>query len=165
MSYKKTRFRRRRENKTDYHARLLLLQSRRLRLVVRKSNRYIIAQIVESREARDFVKLAASSSELKKYGWPASQQGSLKSIPAAYLTGVLLADKIRFSKSGIDELILDIGLARSTKGSRIYSVVKGLIDSGIKVKCSQDMLPSQERVAGKNIKNKISIEDIKGRIK
>ncbi len=165
MRYKRIKFRRRRENKTDYKARLLMLMSGLPRIVVRKTNRYVLAQVVFNKEAQDSVKLSASSSELKKYGWSLSQEGSLKSIPAAYLAGVLLGDKIKFSKSGINDVILDIGLARSTKGSRLYAVAKGLIDAGVRVRCSPDMLPSQDRIEGKHMKNKINLGEIRSKIK
>ncbi len=165
MKYKRIKFRRRRESKTDYKARLVLLRSGLPRIVVRKTNKCIIAQVVVSKGAQDFIKLAAVSSELKGYGWPSPQYGSLKSVPAAYLTGVLLADRIKFSKSGINDAILDIGLSRSTKGSRLYAVAKGLADGGVRVRCSQDMFPSQERIEGKHMKNKVNITEIRSKIK
>ncbi|MBT3583115.1 50S ribosomal protein L18, partial [Candidatus Woesearchaeota archaeon] len=39
------KFRRRRAGKTNYHNRLALLLSRKPRLVIRKTNKYIICQI------------------------------------------------------------------------------------------------------------------------
>jgi len=76
---RKIKFKRRRTKKTDYKARLALLKSGFPRLVVRKTNRYVIAQIVRSKEAQDAIVCSANSKELLKYGWPFS----LKSIPAS----------------------------------------------------------------------------------
>lgn len=153
-------FRRRREHKTDYNARIMLLKSHKNRMVVRKTNKYIIAQIVKSEEAADFTVVSANSKELKKFGW----SYSLKNLPAAYLTGFLMAKKAEGREK---EVILDVGLQRSTKGSKIYAAVKGAIDGDLKVKCSEEMFPSEERIKGSHLKieniNK-KIEEIKERI-
>ena len=146
----KTILRRRIEGKTDYGSRMNLLKSEIPRLVVRISNRYIIAQIVKSKEAQDSVLCTANSKELVKYGMP--EAFSMKNISNAYLTGALIAKKGKEKK--ITEVILDIGLKRSTKGSKIYAVVKGCADSGIKLKYSEEMVPQiPENV--KHIKEKI----------
>jgi large subunit ribosomal protein L18 len=137
----KTIRRRRLENKTDYKARLELLKSGRARLIARKSNRFIIAQIVTSELAQDKVLATANSKELLAKGWPKEKSGSLKSLPAAYLTGMLLVKKL---KSPVKEAILDSGMYRNVKKSRIYAVVKGAIDAGLKVPASQEALPSNE---------------------
>jgi large subunit ribosomal protein L18 len=39
----------------------------------------------------------------------------------------------------------------STPGSKLYAVVKGALDAGIKVKVSKDKLPSEERIKGDHI--------------
>jgi len=156
---KKVKFRRRRAGKTNYKARLSLLKSGLPRLVARKSNRYITAQIVKSKEAQDFVVCCANSKELLKYGWPFS----LKSIPAAYLTGFLLGTRAK--KNKIKNVVLDIGLQRSTKGNRAYAVLKGAIDAGILAKYSEDVMPSKERLSGKHLKNAEKIEEEKNKVK
>lgn len=166
MAYRIVKFRRRREGKTDYKARLGMLKSGMPRIVIRKTNRYVLLQLVESREAKDYVLCVASSSELLKHGWPDSAKGSLKSVPAAYLAGYLLGSKIKkLNKSNISEAIADTGLARSTKGSRIYAAVKGLIDAGIKLPCSKDILPSDDRLNGKHMKKQIDTAKIRENIK
>ena len=83
------------------------------------------------------------SKELIGKGWPEAMQGSLKSRAAAYLTGLMLGNKV---KSKFKEAILDSGMNRNVKKSRIYAAVKGFIDSGIKVPCSTDILPSKEEM-------------------
>src|SRR3989344_2115940 len=92
--------RRRLECKTDYKSRFGLLKSGKMRLVVRKTNRYILLQIVQSEGAQDKVMINLSSKELLEKGWPKSLEGSLKSLAAAYLAGMLLAEKSKKSKIG-----------------------------------------------------------------
>lgn len=159
----KTIKKRRRKGKTDYKARLMLLKSALPRIVVRKTNRYIIIQYVKSKEAQDYIVTGANSKELLKYGWEKEKIGSLKSIPACYLIGFLLGNKIK--KIGKNsKAILDIGLAINVKKSRIYAVLKGLIDSGIEIKHKKEIFPAEERIKGAHLKNKIDFEKIKGEI-
>jgi large subunit ribosomal protein L18 len=143
--------RRRRENRTNYKRRLILLKSRAPRLVARKSNRYVILQIVESVNAQDRVIYSASTKELLKYGWPKANEGSLKSVSASYLGGLLLGKKARELK---EKVILDIGLIPNTAGSRVYAALKGAADSGLNIDYDKKILPSEERVKGENGKVK-----------
>jgi len=140
-------FRRKRSGKTDYKQRLRLLTSKKPRLVIRRSLKNIMVQFIEYSESGDRVIVAAKSTALKKIGLNISAGN----VPSSYLTGLLAGVKAK--EKGIKEAILDIGLSSSTKGSRIYSAVKGVIDSGIKVPCSKEVLPSPERVQGRHIKD------------
>ena len=146
--------RRRREGKTDYKLRLALLKSGKPRLVVRKSLKYITAQIIEYNEAGDRTIAAISSKLLRRFGW----KFACDNIPAAYLTGLLIGKKAIEKK--INEAILDAGLYSSTKGSRIYAVAKGAIDAGLSIPLSKDMLPSEDRIAGKHIASKDKFVDL-----
>ena len=91
------------------------------------------------------MKASASSRELIKMGW----KGGTGNLPAAYLTGELAGR--RAIASGIKEALLDIGLKSSSKGSRLYAVLKGLVDSGLAVPHSPDNLPSDDRLAGMHV--------------
>lgn len=153
--------RRKRENKTDYGIRMKLLKSGVPRIVFRKSNRYIIAQYVISNEARDSIVTGTTSNILLKHGWPEDMKGSLKSIPASYLTGFFFGRKITEKK--LETPIIDIGMIRSVNKNRVFSFIKGLIDAGIKIKCGEDSLPKEERIKGKNLKRDFSV--IFGKIK
>lgn len=62
-------FRRRREGKTVYRKRLKLLLSGKPRLVVRRFNSNILAQLVEYDPKGDRVIFTIHSNVLKKYGW------------------------------------------------------------------------------------------------
>ena len=79
------KFRRRRENKTNYKKRLNLIKSKEIRLVLRPTNKYVIAQLVEFHQDGDKIIVSANSKDLKKYGWNIS----CSNTPAAYLTGFL----------------------------------------------------------------------------
>lgn len=133
--------RRRKEQKTDYRARLALLKSQKPRLVIRKTNRTIIAQIVESDGAQDKIVYNINSKDLLAHGWPKESEGSLKSLPAAYLTGFLAAKK---AKGKISEAILDIGLQRNIPKSRIYAALKGAVDAGLKVPHNPEVFPTED---------------------
>jgi len=67
------------------------------------------------------------------------------------LTGVLIGK--RALEKGVKEAILDSGLYPSTKGSRIYAVVKGALDAGLKVPVGEEVLPSEDRIKGLHIAN------------
>lgn len=137
---------RRRKFKTDYKKRLKLLLSGKPRLVVRKTNKYIIAQIVISEEARDRTVVGVTSKILRdKYGW----KYSCKNLPAAYLTGLIIG-KLAL-KNGIKEAILDMGLNRKTKGNRIFATLKGAVDAGLKIPHGEEILPDETRIKGEHI--------------
>ena len=134
--------RRRRLGITDYPQRVRLLKSRMLRLVIRKSDKYISAQVVEYSQKGDKTLATAHSSELKGLGW----QHGMKSTPAAYLTGLLLG-----RRAGNKEAILDIGIHSVTTGAKMFAALKGATDAGLKVKHDAKVLPSADRIAGKHI--------------
>jgi len=134
--------RRRLEAKTNYTKRKRLLEGRKPRIVIRKTNRYILIEYVESKAAQDNVKLIVNSKELLEHGWPKEQLGSLKSLGAAYLTGILFGKKAEKMESAI----LDTGLIRSTKGSRIYAAVKGIKDAGFDLPCGEKVFPEESRI-------------------
>jgi len=153
-------FKRRREGKTDYKRRLKLLTSKKSRLVVRKSLKYIIGSIVEFTEKGDRTLATASSKELKKMNW----KFATDNLPAAYLTGLILGKKA--VKANIKEVVLDIGLNSATKGNRVFAFAKGVLDSGIKVPISEEVFPSEERIKGSHIKPEVAseFEKIKGKL-
>ena len=137
--------RRRREGKTDYRKRLALVKSKKLRLVVRKSNNAVNCQIVEYGHGGDKTFVQASSFDLKKLGWT----GPTGNIPAAYLTGMLCAKRALDKK--VKEAILDIGLYRNTKGNRLFAALKGAVDGGLVIPHSKEAFPSDDRISGKHI--------------
>jgi len=144
-SYKVAK-RRRREGKTNYHKRYKLVRNKHVILVIRKTNKYVLAQFVYPTPVGDYTLVSAHSKELVKlFGWKAGT----KNTPAAYLVGLLAG--LRASKLGIKEAVPDIGLHRPVKGSKIFAVIKGVIDSGVKVPVDQEMLPSDDRLRGVTI--------------
>lgn len=157
----KTPRRRRLEKKTDYKARLALLESGSARLVVRKTNKYMIAQFVESTQAQDSTLTGTTSKALIKKGWPENMHGSLKSIHAAYLTGFLLGKLAR--EKNLKSAVLDIGMHRNIHKSRLYALLKGAIDAGIKIPHGSDALPSEAQF-NKNEKLKHLVARLKEKI-
>lgn len=156
----RTMRRRRKEGKTDYKARFGLLKSEKPRVVVRKTNRYLIAQIVSSDVAQDKVILGANSKDLLSEGWPENLSGSLKSLPACYLTGYLLGKKSK----DVQEGILDIGLQRNISKTRIYAFLRGLVDSGFEILHDEKILPTDEML-NKNEGTEKLIKKIKEKLK
>jgi large subunit ribosomal protein L18 len=139
-------FKRRRQGRTDYRHRAALLKGRTARLVVRKSNMNVRVQFVEYKQIGDNVLASAVSTDLTELGW----SGSGKSTPGAYLTG-LLAGK-RAKEKGLGDAVLDIGLRKPTKGGVVFAVLKGVLDAGIEVPHSDEMIPAPERITGKHMR-------------
>lgn len=158
----KTVKRRRKEHKTNYQKRINLLKSHLSRLVFRKTNRYLTAQYVISKEAQDSVKIGINSKQLLKYGWPKEAINSLKSIPASYLLGFLIGNKI--TKEKLETPIIDFGLQRVLKGTKLHAFIKGLIDAGINIQDKEENFPNKERIRGEHTNKKLPIEEIKLKI-
>ncbi|RLE82637.1 MAG: 50S ribosomal protein L18 [Thermoprotei archaeon] len=137
---------RRRKGLTNYYKRRKLILSGKPRLVIRKTNRYIIAQIIEALPGGDKVLVAAHSSELmSKYGW----KGDTNNTPAAYLTGYLVG--LKALKNGVKEAVADIGLHRPIPRSRIFAVLKGAVDAGLHVPHGDGIFPDDSRIRGEHI--------------
>lgn len=160
-----TKLRRRREGKTDYYARKrLTVQDKnkyntpKYRLIVRLTNKDVVAQIAYSKIEGDVVVASAYSHELPRYG----VKVGLTNYAAAYATGLLLARR-HLKAIGLDSVykgheeltgedynveqegdrapfkaVLDVGLARTTTGSKIFAVMKGVADGGINVPHSEN---------------------------
>merc|ERR1711874_956066 len=132
------------------------------RLVVRITNKDIIAQIAYARLQGDVVICAAYSHELPRYGVSVG----LTNYAAAYATGHLIGRRI-LQKFGLDSLYegqievdgdeyyeeadaqekssfrcyLDTGLARTSTGARIFGVLKGAADAGLDIPHSPKRFP------------------------
>lgn len=133
------------QGKTNYKKRIALVSSKKYRAVIRRSLKHLTVQFVSFDTKGDLVKVTCKSQELKKLGWDLSTSN----LSASYLTGLLASRKAK--ASGIDEAIVDIGIHPSIKGSRIYALVKGLVDGGLKVPCDPSMFPSNDRINGKHV--------------
>lgn len=141
-------FRRRREGKTDYKKRKGLVLSKSPRLVARASLKHAYAQIVRAEADGDKTVASAHSRELiKMYDW----KSSCGNVPAAYLTGLLCG--YRAIAKNVKRAVLDIGLHSPSKGSRVFAVLKGVIDAGLEVPHSEEKLPDKKRIEGRHIVN------------
>jgi len=166
------KFKRRREGKTDYYARKrLILEEKnkyntpKYRLVVRFSNKDITCQIAYARIEGDVMLAAAYSHELPRYG----VKVGLTNYASAYTTGLLLArrllKKLNLDKvyTGVKEVngaeynledaegkpgafvcYLDVGLARTSTGAKIFGAMKGAVDGGLHVPHSVKRFPGYD---------------------
>jgi len=167
-----TKYKRRRQGKTDYYARKRLINQAKnkynapkYRLVVRFTNRDIITQVVYSEISGDKVFASAYAHELKRYGI----SHGLTNWAAAYATGLLLARRT-LKKLDLDEdfegveeadgeytlteaaetdegtrrpfkVFLDVGLARTSTGARVFGAMKGASDGGLLIPHSENRFP------------------------
>jgi large subunit ribosomal protein L5e len=155
------KFRRRREGKTDYYARKRLIaqdknkyNSPKYRMVVRFTNKDIICQIAYATIDGDVILASAYAHELPHFGIPLG----LTNYAAAYATGLLLARRA-LKTLGLDEkyvgkeeadgeffiveelddgprpffVLLDVGLSKTSSGSRIFACMKGAVDGGLEI--------------------------------
>eukprot|EP00501_MAST-03F_sp_TOSAG23-6_P000511 GSMAST32.ASY1.ANO1.525.1 assembled CDS len=158
-----TKYRRRREGKTDYRARKrLVAQSKnkyaspRYRFVVRFTNKTVICQVIYAELTGDKVLCSAYSNELKRHGLTVG----LKNYCAAYCTGLLLGRRL-LTTLGMDEMYagnvcdgevvtskydldweterrpfrcnLDVGTRATTNGARVFGALKGASDAGLDI--------------------------------
>lgn len=161
-----TKFRRRREGKTDYRARKRLVaqdktkyNAPKYRFVVRFTLKDIVTQIVAPKIKGDEVLCAAYAHELPNYGLKVG----LTNYAAAYATGLLCArrllakfklDKKYLGQTKVDgtqflvsepksgpkpfRAALDVGLARTTTGARVFGALKGACDGGLYIPHSDE---------------------------
>lgn len=141
MVYKPVK-KRRRQARTNYKKRIALLKGGLPRVVVRKSNRGILTQIVSYEISGDRIVAQANSRELRALGW-----SPRRNLPTAYLTGLLLSRKAK----GMKDLIADTGLYRPIKSSVIFAALKGCIDGGMKVRANIEI--DMKRITGTSISN------------
>lgn len=171
------KFKRRREGVTDYYARKRLIfqdknkyNTPKYRLIVRFTNKDIICQIAYARIEGDVIVCAAYSHELPRYGIKVG----LTNYAAAYCTGLLLARRL-LKKYNLDKTYegqvevdgdeycvedvdgapgafrayLDVGLARTSTGARVFGALKGAVDGGIEIPHNTKRFPGYDQEAGK----------------
>jgi large subunit ribosomal protein L18 len=142
---KRLQYKRKREGRTNYRKRLRFLLSRTPRAVVRRSLNNFTVQIIKYETKGDKIVAASSSKALVKYGW----KGHKGNMPAAYLTGLIAGKKAIAGKT--KEAILDIGLQTPARQSVLYAALKGLLDAGMKIAHSTEVLPTEDAIQGKKI--------------
>jgi len=157
------KYKRRREGKTDYYARKRLVAqdknkfaTPKYRFVVRFTNKDIICQVISSTLKGDLTHCAAYAHELPRYGLKVG----LTNYSAAYCVGLLCARRLlkKYDLDGTFEgtpevtaefedcyvhgndeernafhALLDVGLKRTTLGSKIFSAMKGAFDGGLEI--------------------------------
>jgi large subunit ribosomal protein L5e len=185
-----TRFRRRREGKTDYYARKRLIvqdknkyNTNKYRLVARVTCSKVICQIMYSTIKGDTTLCRADSTELRRYGLEAG----LTNYAAAYATGLLVARRL-LKQLNMDALypgaakvdgedfnvepkeerrpfkaVLDVGLTRTTTGNRVFACLKGATDGGLYIPHSNKRYPGfKQTEKGETFNAKLHRERIFG---
>jgi large subunit ribosomal protein L18 len=154
MSYVHT-LKRIRTHKTNYRKREALLISKQDFVTIKISNQNVIAQVLKPEIQGDIVRVSTHSRELRRYGW----KGSLNSLPACFLVGLVLGRKAL--EKGVDKAVLYIGNKPFT--SRIAACMKGIVQAGINIPISSESYPTEHRLNGQHIAeyaHKIKTEDI-----
>jgi len=93
-----------------------------------------------------------TSKNLKKMGW----SFGTSNVPAAYLVGYSAGKETL--KRGVSGAILDIGRFNPVKNSKIFAVLKGLVDAGVEIPHGESVLPGEDRVYGKHIDSNMEEE-------
>jgi large subunit ribosomal protein L5e len=178
-----TKYRRRREGKTDYFARRRLVfqdknkyDTKKYRFVVRRTNKRIICSVNFATIAGDHTMCMADSRELSRYGATAGHTN----YAAAYATGLLLARrlltqlKLADTYKGNDKIDgkpfnvfdsfkegkrpmkanLDVGLVRTTTGNRVFGAMKGATDGGLQIPHSEQRFPGFKVIKAEEVTNK-----------
>ena len=140
------RFNRRIRGITNYNQRLRLLKSNLPRAVIRRSNKNMLVQFVNYGADGDQITTSAKANELTKLGYNLNTGN----LVASYLTGYL-AGKRALNKGLKSEVIVDFGLQKSHYGGNLYSAVKGIKDSGVKIRVSDVVFPTEERLGGSHL--------------
>jgi large subunit ribosomal protein L18 len=154
MSYVHT-LKRIRTHKTNYRKRQALLISKQDFVTIKITNQNVIAQVLKPEIQGDIVRVSTHSRELRRYGW----KGSLNSLPACFLVGLVLGRKAL--EKGVDKAVLYIGNKPFT--SRIAACMKGIVQAGINIPISSESYPTEHRLNGQHIAeyaHKIKTEDI-----
>jgi len=184
--------RRRREGKTDYKARCKMVRqdrnkynTRKYRLIVRITNRFVLTQVAYATIAGDKVVAQATSKDLAAYGCSVG----LKNYAACYATGLLIARRT-LKKFGLDEtikgkeeidgedfhiededvdqrpfkVILDVGVRRTCVGARMWGILKGAADGGLHVPHNTKNFPGYKAPDSKDQEGEYDAEAHKERI-
>lgn len=134
-----------RQRKTNYRKRSGILIGRRPFIITKISGQNISAQSLKPTLTGDIVIASAHSRELIRHGW----KGSMNSMPACYLTGLLLGKKS--IQKGATNAVLYTGNNPFT--TKVAACLKGIVDSGINIPVSKESLPGDDRVSGEHIAN------------
>ncbi len=73
---------------------------------------------------------------------------------------------MRAKQKKIEEAIFDIGLQTPAHGSRLFALLKGAVDAGMKIPAEAEVFPAEDRIKGKHVKGEMSakFENVKKEI-
>lgn len=123
--------------------------SPKYRFVIRVTNTDVICQVIYAKIQGDFILASAYAHELPNYG----VKVGLSNYAAAYCTGLLCARRV-LTNLGLDKTefneeegprsfkaCLDVGLARTSTGAKVFAAMKGAVDGGLNVPHSDKRFP------------------------
>lgn len=184
---------RRLSGKTDFRARRKMVRqdknkfnTRKYRLIVRFTNRKVICQVAYATIHGDKMVAHATSADLDEFGVKIGHTN----YAAAYCTGLLIARRVlhqfnlheKFKgKETIDgedyhvedekegeqkpfKAILDVGIRRTTLGSRMWGALKGAVDGGLHVPHNSKNFPGFKAAESKGAQSEYDAEAHKERI-
>jgi len=145
------------------------------RFVVRVTNGDVICQVASAKMIGDHILCAAYSHELKRYGLPVGLTNYAACYCTGLLLARRLLKKLKLDKSypGKKKLdgnlfkshvanvrwkagqkiyrpfkcLLDVGLARTTTGARLFGALKGAVDGGLDIPHSPKRFPGYKKGA------------------
>jgi large subunit ribosomal protein L18 len=108
----------------------------------------VITQVITAHLKGDRTITTATTTQLvRDYDWKAGT----RNLPAAYLTGLLVG--LKAQQKNITRVNLDIGFQSVVYGNRLFSTLKGVVDSGLQIPHNEIVFPSDERLRGEHIAN------------
>jgi len=165
-------------------------ETAKYRFVARITNKDVICQIIRAKETHDEVLCAAYAHELKKYGLTVGltnyaacyatgllcARRLLKNLGLdSFFTGVEEVDGELFTQDFYKEdpedeeggrapflALLDVGLRRTTKGSRVFACMKGAVDGGVEIPHNEKRFPGYGRTAEEDME--LDASQLKDRI-
>jgi large subunit ribosomal protein L18 len=149
-------FRRRREGKTNFKKRLSYVKGGLPRLVVRRSNRGFVLQVIKYGEKGDLTVCGLHSSALSEVGFPAKCN-----TPTAYLAGMLIGKKAL--AKGVKQAVADLTGGTISRGSVLLAAVQGAVDAGMEIPIGGEKLVA-ERLNGAHLKLGDSVSAAKKKI-
>merc|ERR1712109_150405 len=142
------KFRRRREGKTDYFARKrLVVQDKnkyntpKYRMIVRSSNTDVTCQIAYARLEGDIVictGLLLARRILQKFKLDSVYEGNTN------VDGSMYAVEDNDDGPGAFRACLDVGLARTSTGAKVFAAMKGAVDGGLDIPHSEKRFPGYD---------------------
>jgi len=114
-------------------------------LIVRRTNKHVIAQVATYDPSGDKILTSAHTRELTNFGYTLGTNN----MSANYLLGLLAG--VRITSTKIPLVIADFGLQHVTHKGNLYAFLKGVHDAGVPIPVREDFFPDPGRISGNHI--------------